>query len=242
MDELGKLVKKFNAKIARIKTRKPELSQYQPEKISLRELRKQLKELPANETKVEINKLKRYLTKGAEDIYTTKKGVNITLWEKKNIDLAFRRINARNKKLIEKYAPSTYKGTMGTIERANLAPRKNTVNEILPKNWDRFKSNLEKRLTFSSESAKAKAYKENYIKAIEDVLGTKSELIRIARALPDMFLYSLYYDNPFLQIDFIYDPREAKEIENRTVMELKRAVEKSALKSAQKTEILKLIG
>lgn len=213
-DELSKLVKNFNAKIRRVKKKHPELAFIQPAKLSKSEIKTSYADAPKILYRKAISGYKKYLARGAEMPYTTKSGVNTTLWQKREIDRQFRTINAQRKKEIAKYQPSIYKGTMNAIQNMNLKPRKNTVEEIRPKSWGRFVENLERQ---AYRNVSKKRYKENYLKAILNEFGT-GKLYERFEAVPEDKLYQMYFDSPYLQIDFIYDPHE-KEVVSKYMLE-----------------------
>ena len=196
------------------------VGEVQPEPISLKAARDMAKSASRAAFNKQINKIKRYLRKGAEMPYTTKEGVNITLYEKKEIDIAFRTINARRKAQIEKYQPSTFKGTMGTIEANNLKPRKNTIQSIKPKNWDKFVHGLEAQLMGEQDEVRQEKYKQNFITAIRNVFGENTELEQKISKIDAQKLTELYYSNPLLQIGFVYDPKEAQELQDVMVEQI----------------------
>lgn len=210
---LKRLVKNFNAKIRRIEKNRPEIAALQPPKENLKALRETLKGMSRVDINYQFKKMENYLKKGAELPYTTKQGVNTTVWEKKEIDRAVRTINARNKALIQKYEPSTTKGTMGTIERNNLQPRKNRVNTIQPKDYNRYVSNLFKQV-MQNDAGRNERYKENFLKAVENIMGENSKLYQVVKNMDSGLLTKYYYTEPLLQLTFVYDPKDAEEIEN----------------------------
>lgn len=211
--KLKKLVKNLNAKIRRIEKNRPEIAALQPPKENLKALRESLKGMSRVDINYQFKKMENYLKKGAELPYTTKQGVNTTVWEKKEIDRAVRTINARNKALIQRYEPSTTKGTMGTIERNNLQPRKNRVNTIQPKDYNRYVSNLFKQV-MQNDAERNEQYKENFLKAVENVMGENSKLYQVVKNMDSALLTKYYYTEPLLQLTFVYDPKDAEEIEN----------------------------
>lgn len=213
-DELSKLVKNFNAKIRRVKKKHPELAFIQPAKLSKSEIKTSYESVPKATYRKAIAGYKKYLERGGEMPYTTKRGVNITLWQKREIDRQFRTINAQRKKEIDKYQPSVFKGTSNAIKNMNLKPRKNTIEEISPKSWGRFVENLEKQAYHNTSK---RHYKENYLKAILNEFG-EGELYEKFKNVPEDTLYQMYFDSPYLQIDFIYDPHE-KDIVSKYMME-----------------------
>ncbi len=211
--KLRNIVKRFNAKVTRVSKKHPEIAYLQPPKISVKGIRETLKGISRKEINWTLKKYENYLRKGAELPYTTKQGVNTTVWQKKEIDRAVRTINARNKALIKKYEPSTYKGTMGTIEQNNLKPRKNRVQQLLPKDWGRYVENLEKQLYRMSDNVRQGIYMENYLKALDNVLGENNPVTEyVKKNVSPAQLEEFYYNEPLLQIDYIYSPDEAQEI------------------------------
>ena len=159
-------------------------------------------------------KLERYLRKGAELPYTTKSGVNTTVWQKKEIDNAFRAINAQRKALLKKYNPSQYTGTMGAIEEYGIKPRENTVQRIEPKNWDSYVENIQNQAREINFIRKQELYKQNFLKGVQNVFG-RGRLYNRLMGINSEKLVELYFTNPIISIGFIYDPKEAEEIEQR---------------------------
>ena len=222
--KLKKLVKNFNAKIRRIEKNRPEIAPLQPSKENLKALRETLKGMSRVDINYQFKKMENYLKRGAELPYTTKQGVNTTVWEKKEVDRAIRTINARNKALIQKYEPSTTKGTMGTIERNNLQPRKNRINTIQPKDYNKYVSNLFKQV-MQSETGRNERYKVNFLKAIENIMGENSKLYQVVKNIDSALLTKYYYTEPLLQLTFVYDPKDAEEIENIMIERLEQLQE-----------------
>lgn len=217
--EINKLVRNFNAKVRRAS--KKYGKEIQPELVNLRELKKMLKEGDRAVYRKQVKKLKSYLVKGAESPYTTKTGVNITVWQKKQIENQFRSINAKRRAAMRKYDPSPFRGTMHAIQDMNLQPRRNTIEEIQPKSFKKFVENLERQY-FTEDKARQAKYKENYLQALKNVFGEQTPLLEKIRNIPAEKLVAMYYNNPFLQIDFVYDPIEAKQIENLIIENLEK--------------------
>lgn len=159
-----------------------------------------------NEYKRSLSSMKQFIQSPPE-VYTTESGTNITLWEKKQIDKAFRKINKQRSDLIKRYEISPYTGTMGEIEMNNLRPRENTVEKILPKNWDKYVART-LHTAYEPMQIRNKAYKENYLKAVEEQYGKDNALYRLAQKISPRKMIEGLYTNPFLSITFVYDPHE----------------------------------
>lgn len=210
------VAKKFNRKVNRwLKT---DIAIFQPEKINIRELRKDIKTWSKSQYRRELNKLKRYLERGSQNPYTTKEGVNITVWEKKEIDRQYKRLNQVRKKEMQKFQPSEYTGTLSNLKRNQFAPRKNQIQSILPKDWEKFKKNLERE--YNRSYGRERIYKDNFLKAISHTIGEQSELYRKIKSISSNKLWRYFFTSPILSISFLSDPREAQEIEDIMLNEL----------------------
>lgn len=204
---LAKAVRKFNAKRTRLIKQVPELEEFLPSKISTKEIRERVK--TRRDLKNELNSIERFMRKGAEKPIITKEGIKTTVYEKKEISLKVRAINQRRAAELKKAAPSTEKGTMGTIRENNLKPKQYDIDKIKKSDWKKFVESVEKQSKDSYASDRYDRYKENFIKGLENAFGEKgSELIEIAKQIDSETLTQMYYDDPILQIDFIYDPLE----------------------------------
>lgn len=208
---LARTVKNFNAKITRLEKKHPELKEFLPEKISVKDLKSNI------ETRQDFNRqiksLKRFSKRGAEKPVLSNSGITTTAWEKKEVGYKVALLNRKRKAEREKANVSTEKGTMGTIENAGLNPKKYDINSIEPSSWERFKKNVEKQIKSSYFDEKKELYKQNYIKAFINVFGSGfiigfESVLQKLKDMPADELVDLYYNDPVMELDFIYDPLE----------------------------------
>ena len=103
---------------------------------------------------------------------------------------------------------------MGSIKKNQLEPKKFNINTIKPSDWNMFIMGVEKQIKSNYYIEKNRQYKENYITALRNNFSPEhaANLISIVNKIPIEILGDLYYDNPSLQIDFIYDPLEEQTI------------------------------
>lgn len=205
------LVRQFNAKITRVSRRNPALAGIQPERINSQAIQEMLKQMTRRDFNRWLGRTRRYLEKGAELPYTTKQGVNTTIWQYRETTNDFRYINAKRRAELKRLKPSTITGTMGAIEQLQLRPRKNTIQEILPKDWKTFIANIERQTYSREREIKSSRYQQNYIQAIRNEMGYQPELEELVKQIDPMDLYDLYAANPLVQIDFVYAPEEIEE-------------------------------
>lgn len=209
--KLANAVRSYNAKRTRLLKQVPELDEFLPPKASTKEIRAGVK--TRRDLENEIKSLKRFLEKGAEKPIVTKKGVKTTAYEKKELTIKINAINARRRAELEKAAPSTEKGTMRTIRENNLLPKRKDLENIPKRDWAKFVESVEKQAKDSYSYDKMQRYKENLLKGLNNVFGEKGRtLIDLASKIPAETLVEMYYNDPVLQIDFIYDPLEMEVI------------------------------
>jgi hypothetical protein len=206
-EKISKTVRRFNAKITRTLKKHPEFAPYLPEKITVKELMGNIG--TRKDFNREVNSFSRFLKRGAEKPYTSKSGIKTTAWERREVGYKVAQIN-RQRTIEKKRANvSTYKGTMGSIQANNLNPKKYNIDKIRPQEWDKFIETVEKQVKSNYNYEKMERYKENYIKGLYNVFGTKgNDILGIVENIPPDEFTDLFYNDPVLQLDFIYDPIE----------------------------------
>lgn len=205
--ELAKAVRKFNAKRTRLLKQVPELEEFLPPKASTKAIKESVK--TRRDFNNELNSIERFMRKGAEKPIVTKEGVKTTAYEKKELQIKIRAINNRRAAERKKANVSTEKGTMGTIRANNLQPKQVNLDKIKKSDWNKFVESVEKQARDSYALDKYERYKENFLKGLENAFGESGkDLIELAKQLDPETLTQMYFDDPILQIDFIYDPLE----------------------------------
>ena len=205
--ELDKAVRKFNAKRTRLIKQVPELEEFLPPKASTKAIKESVK--TRRDLNNELNSIDRFMRKGAEKPIVTKEGVKTTAYEKKELQIKIRAINNRRAAERKKANVSTEKGTMGTIRANNLQPKQVNIDKVKKSDWNKFVESVEKQARDSYASDKYERYKENFLKGLENAFGESgNDLIELAKQIDPETLSQMYFDDPILQIDFIYDPLE----------------------------------
>lgn len=204
---ISNLVRQFNAKITRVSKARPDIAANQPDRINSQNLQKELKQLPRSEFNKRVKSMKAYLKQGAEMPYTTKSGVNTTVWQKNEITRQLQSINAQ-RRYIATRTLSKEKGNLNIINTENLRPRKNTIETIQPKNWDDYLKSLRRAEVRRYDRAQLERYKENYLKAVRDLMGENNSLYETVQNLDPEILVDAYYNDPRASISFVYDPQE----------------------------------
>lgn len=200
-------VRKFNAKRTRLLKQVPELEDFLPKKASVKDIKDSVR--TRRDFNNELKSLERFLVKGAEKPIVTKEGVKTTQYQKREIQIKVNAINARKRAELKKAAPSTEKGTMGTIRENNLLPKNADINKVRKSDWAKYVESVEKQSKDSYSDERIERYKENYLKGLETAFGEKGNRIKqLVSQLSGDVLMDMYYNDPVLQLDFIYDPLE----------------------------------
>lgn len=202
-------VKQFNSKITRLLKKNPALKPYLPDRINAKELTKNIQ--TRSDFNREINSISRFLKRGAESPITTDTGLRTTQWQRRELGYKVANINRQRTAERKRANVSTFKGTMGSIQKNNLEPKQYDFNKIKPSDWDKFVQNVEKQVKENYFSEKNELYKQNYMTAISNVFNKEdsARLSAILQNIPAEDLIDLFYSDPVLQIDFVYDPLEA---------------------------------
>lgn len=204
---LSNTVRQFNAKITRMLKKNPELAPYLPERLTVQGLRDKIQ--TRQDFNREIKSARRFLKPGAETPVTSATGIRTTRWEKREIGIKVGVINRRRNRELKKMNPTTEKGTMGTIRENNLRPKKYDIDKIKASDWDMFVYGVEKQIMSGYTAQKNELYKQNFIKAVKTAFGSKgTEIVEMAQSIPADILVELYYNDPVLQVEFIYNPLE----------------------------------
>lgn len=204
---LSNTVRQFNAKITRTLKKNPELAPYLPERLTVQGLRDKIQ--TRQDFNREVKSARRFLKPGAETPVTSATGIRTTRWEKQEVGIKVGVINRRRNRELKEMNPTTEKGTMGTIRENNLRPKKYDIDKIKASDWDMFVYGVEKQIMSGYTAQKNELYKQNFIKAVKTAFGSKgTEIVEMAQSIPADILVELYYNDPVLQVEFIYNPLE----------------------------------
>lgn len=207
--ELNRIVKNFNSKLGRIK-KKVEDTSYLPDKISKDILKGKI------ETRKDFNRVvksyKRFLMIGSEKKVVTENGIETTKWRKKEYSIAKGIATRKLKKRMEVIGISEYKGNLHLAKDLNLNVEFKDIKEIKPEDFESAFRRIEKRLSENYNQEQMERYKNNYIIALIRNLYEYGYLVaEKVRPIPAEEFAIMYFNNPILHIDFIYDPKEAEE-------------------------------
>lgn len=176
--EINKVVKNFNQKIARLE--KTEKDLILPSKITKKELKENY--FTRTDLRRKLKELKRYSSRGIEETITTSGGVELSKYELKNIQIESRRIKAnltRELKRLEVNAPKVFGkeqamsfAQMGDQYYLNLQARrkaleKGKITNLTKEQLLQYNKLLEK--TRRNKEYYNSVFKENYKNMLTDL-------------------------------------------------------------------------
>lgn len=167
---LGKAISNFNKKIRQIQNEENKM--FLPNELNYQEAKESI--LTRSEFNRLINSLKRFNREGAEEIYTTKAGEQITKWERGELTIqsriATRRLNQELKQLNEPLESGYSRAQMGSMRVKEIKAQIRNLKSIENKTGYEFRS-LKRRIqnigTSDYTMRKAMIYRENYIREME---------------------------------------------------------------------------
>lgn len=210
VENLRKAVKRFNAKRSRLIKKQPSYETLIP-KMSVRELRKEIE--TRRDLNFQLNSMKRFLEKGAEEIIVNPQGVHATRWEIRELRFATNRINAMRRSRLEKYKE---------LNDGRLPWRIQDLETLMPKqftpeqyNFSQFEKTKAGILRMSKSYYWREAderYKENYLKSFREEIGIDMDenLYKILQNIDASELVVLAKVDPELSVGFNYSVEEAQ--------------------------------
>jgi hypothetical protein len=215
-ENLRKSVKNFNAKVERAIKKNPDLINYLPKKLSVKELRNEIQTRADLNRK--LNSVKKFAKKDAEKLVTTETGFKITKYELNEYKNNVRILNITNAIKRKDLGLSAEKGTSRQVKELNIDKRKPKVGTSL----DEFRiisDSIAKKLDSKLKQKQLSDYRKNYIKAIEESGINSDQIKNMIKNLSDEKLFQLTSSNPKLIIDFYYDTNFSPEELEESILE-----------------------
>lgn len=167
---LGRAVSNFNKKIRELQAEENKL--YLPDEINYKEAKENI--TTRKELNRLVNSLRRFQRQGAEDLYTTKAGENITKWERRELGIQSRiaqtRLRNELKTLNEPIEGGFSRALMGSMRVREIeAQMKNLKNieGLVGYEFNRLRERISRMGTSDYTMKKAIVFRENYLKEME---------------------------------------------------------------------------
>jgi hypothetical protein len=167
---LGRAVSDFNKKVNRLNAEEKKL--YLPETISYQEAKENI--MTRKELNRLINSLRRFQREGAEDLYTTQAGEEISKWERRELGIQSRVAQTRLRRelqTLEKPLENGYSrvqmGSMRAREiEAQIKNLKNIEN-VVGFDFRKLRTRIMREGQSDYTMKKATVFRENYLKEME---------------------------------------------------------------------------
>lgn len=197
LNELTNLVSLFNKSLKRFPA-----GTVLPNYLDLDKEIKRIEKYGINEFR-RVKTAYKKMIESSPEIYTTKEGVNITLWEKNEIDKGVKVINKKRNELLKQYQPSDTKGNLSIILDQHLTQKRNSIETISEKYIPKYSQGIMSS-AYTPKRIKDAMYKENYLNAVVEEYGENSKLYNYVKKLSASKISKGLYTSPVLNIKFIY--------------------------------------
>lgn len=168
--KLGKAVADFNKKINRLQAEENKL--YLPETINYKEAKENI--TTRRELNRLVNSLRRFQREGAEDLYTTQAGEEISRWERRELGIQSRiaqtRLRNELKTLNEPTENGFSRAQMGSMRVAEINAQIKNLKNIegaVGFAFNKLRDRLARQGTSDYTMKKAIVFRENYLKEME---------------------------------------------------------------------------
>lgn len=205
IQEAKRVAKNFNAKINRVNKQHPELSRFQPEKISYTELRSRI--ATREDYNRILNMYKRYSKRGAERAVVSDMGARASEWAYNEAQLLTETINRSRAQKRKQYKDLPQAQRARAYENENLLPKNFNFNNMSQASFERFFRTAQAQAMALYDDERNQIFYENYVNAFIEAYGRTPEveaLLERFRKLRRKVFYQATIAEPVLQIDFIY--------------------------------------
>ena len=211
--KLGKAVAEFNKKINKLNAEENKL--YLPDTIDYKEAKENIT------TRAELNRLvnslRRFQKEGAEELYTTQAGEDITKWERRELGIQSRiagtRLQRELKALNEPMESGFSRAQMGSTRVREIEAQLKNLKQIETKSGYEFralKRRIQKLGTSDYSMKKAITYRENYLKMLQENYSNYENYERFIFELdkiknPQKFYEFISQNELLSDITYMYD-------------------------------------
>lgn len=202
-EKLSRAVGQFNAKRTRVLKKDPAMVAFQPERENVKELRELI------QTRADFNRilarLKRYTKKGSEALVNVPgSDVITTKFALAEVTRNLRTKRTRNERIKKELNLGPTTGTMGTIKELNLNDSQIDLKKVPQSKWGDYVKLSEKKLLDSYEYEKQLIYRDNFIKGLNKVFGSKGDqLVEKIKTVPLPIIIEWLQD-AVLNLDYVY--------------------------------------
>lgn len=234
--KLGKAVAEFNKKINKLNAEENKL--YLPDTIEYKEAKENI--TTRAELNRMINSLKRFQKEGAEELYTTQAGEDITKWERRELGIQSRiaqtRLQRELKALNEPMESGFSRAQMGSTRVREIEAQLRNLKQIETKSgyeFQRLRSRIARSGVSDYTMKKAIVYMENYLKEMEKYshFDNYDKLMAKLKSFTNPISFYNFVSKTELTADLTYQSDEyyTQEYFNRFIEDLGIEIEKDSV-------------
>lgn len=217
-DALNKAIKNYNAKLARISKKDPDVMQHMPVKAVKKDLLEHIE--TRGDFRRTLTNLQKFTERGAEQLVHTKRGLTLTEWHvgmyKRGEAAANRDKGQRRKKLQEMEMMLGGQGQgykrvqMIPEDQAQLKPTKRDPRKMSQREWFSALNHIDNVLDPVRHKQMQDTMRENYIKALTNanILDVDPDLVNLVKAADFDTLYEVAKADELGKFEFIYGKEE----------------------------------
>lgn len=211
--EIKKVVKNFNAKLARVKKKiHPDYAAALPDKITAKQIIDYVEY--RQDLKLLLNRYKRFSKRGNEEIVKSKRGGMITKWGENELRIGDRIRNHYREKekarfdklevMVSGIGQNANRLQMGKVKDIALSPLSTKIENKSQKEIEKAFMAMDSEIFLKARMERKEATKAQYIKGMETI-GYSQELIDLVQQMPaDLVVDTVVLDEN-AQFAFMYD-------------------------------------
>ena len=220
-DRATKVIRNFNNKVNRVTKKlynQGEDFSYLPDKIDMREFKKNMLEMTREQFNTSMELLEKFSVRGAENkINFGRFGrVNTTKWEFTVMPEVDKIKNKRRKQIVKEQKLDSKELTEQNKHDAQYLGEKvfDPTRFRTQKEYDKYKENLKKTTSPTYTRDMEQQYKNSYLKAIKNHLGSDGNILyNLIKSLDVKIVNDGYWSNdPLLNINYTSDPLSSRVI------------------------------
>ena len=220
-DTATKIIRNFNNKINRVTKKlynQGEDFSYLPDKIDMREFKKNMSEMTREQFNTSMELLKKFSVRGSENKVNFGRfdRVTTTRWEYKVMPEVAKMETKRRKEIVRQQKLDSKELTEQNKHDAQYSGAKvfDPTRFRTQKEYDMYKKNLKKTTSPTYTRDRQLQYKNSYLKAIKNNLGSDGNILyNLIKSLDVKIVNDGYWSNdPLLNINYTSDPLSSRVI------------------------------
>ncbi len=243
---LSSAIRQFNKQISSLKEKSPFIRV--PETKIYADIKSNI--YTRRELNRTINSLKKFSDSKQQELTKTKGGIELTRWEKSEINKAKlraeRRLTKEMKTLQEKASFGTGNTRLNEVKSTLESYKRLNQKDTTPEDYKRISKSILKQGVSDYEMKKATIFQENFIKAYSKM--GREKLVDLAKSFKNpMEFWDFIKDSEFVDINIRYDEAQGliqfgeMSADENYIYELLKLVDKDEIEEVETKDIMELL-